>query len=97
MNPEYKLTFVRPSDEYSCTNSNEFLKHYSRTMDAKFSTYTENYTILQIDLQLFEDVFTQFDNEYFEGVAPVMRRVTNIYPSTNRGSRFLFSLNRYTK
>lgn len=97
MNPEYKLTFVRPSDEYSSTNRNEFLQHYSRKMDAKFSTYTENYTILQINLQLFEDVFTRFDNEYFEGVAPVMSRVVNMDTCTNRGSRFLFSLTRYTK
>jgi hypothetical protein len=89
----YVLQFVRPKDEYNCKIRNEFLKKYSISMDAKFSAYTENYTISQLDLSVFENVFRQFDNEYFEENSPV----TNLDPRTDPHTRLVFILGRYTK
>ena len=91
------LKFVRPRNEYSYQTTNEFLKNYSNTMDAIFSSYTKNYAVLEIDLQIFEDIFKEFDDEYFENISPFEKKKGISDLLTNTDSRFMFVLCRYTK
>ena len=91
------LKFVRPRNEYSYQSTNEFLKNYSNTMDAIFSSYTKNYAVLEIDLQIFEDIFKEFDDEYFENISPLVKKMVSTDLRTNTDSRFMFVLSRYTK
>ena len=73
------------------------LKNYSNTMDAIFSSYTKNYAVLEIDLQIFEDIFKEFDDEYFENISPFEKKKGISDLLTNTDSRFMFVLCRYTK